>query len=70
MMRGFHQPLMKFLGRSLRLKEGVIGEVEERIAGDALGIGGPRAPAEIFGERGFVGVVEEFELGLAVVEDV
>ena len=37
--------------------------------GDALGVGGPGAPAEMLGEGRAVGVVEEFELGLAVVED-
>jgi len=50
-------------------KELVVDEIEERLAGDPLGVGGPVAPAQRLGDGGGVVVVEELQLLLAVVED-
>ena len=44
-------------------------KVVEGIAGDAFGVCGPVAPAEIFREGGGVVILEEFDLFFPVVVD-
>ena len=59
--------------RRLEVLEGgeqlVVDEVEQLVAGHALGVGGPVAPAQRLGDGRAVGVVEQFVLGFLVVED-
>ena len=47
----------------------VVDEVEEGLAGDALGIRRPGTPAEAFGDGGLVAVLHQLAFGLGVVED-
>jgi hypothetical protein len=52
-----------------RLEEVVVDEVDQFLAGHALGVRGPGAPAQALGDRGTVAVVEKLVLLLLVVED-
>ena len=68
-----HQRLARVGSRAERQllergEERVVDEIEQRVAGDALIIGGPRAPAQGRGQRRDVGGVE-FQLALAVIEN-
>ena len=51
---------------SVQLLEGreqlVVDEVEQLVAGDAFGVGGPVAPAQLLRDRRLVVVVEQFQL--------
>ena len=62
--------LVAAAGERLELgQQRVVDEVEQRVAGDALVVGGPVGPAQMLRERRLVVVAEQFELLLAVVED-
>ena len=50
-------------------KELVVDEVRQGLAGDALWILRPGAPAQVLRQRGFVVVFDEFQLSLAVIEN-
>ena len=50
-------------------EQGVVDKVEQRVTGDALFVRGPFRPAQVFGQRRFVVVAQELQLGFAVVED-
>jgi hypothetical protein len=50
-------------------KQGDVDEVEQFVAGDAFGVGGPVAPAQMLGQRRFVVVAQHFQFGFLVVED-
>ena len=52
-----------------RLEEVVVDEVDQFLAGHALGVGGPGAPAQSLGDGGAVAVVEKLVFLLLVVED-
>ena len=62
--------LVRAAGQRLQLgQQRVVDEVEQRIAGDALVVGGPGGPAQMLRQRRLVVVAQEFELLFAVVED-
>ena len=48
---------------------GVVDEADEFVAGDTLGVGGPGAPLEFFGDDGAVVAAEQFEFLVLFVED-
>ena len=52
-----------------RGKELVVDEGEQRLAGDAFGVGGPGAPVEVLRERRAVVVLHQFEFLVLVVDD-
>ena len=50
-------------------QQAVVDEIQQCIASDPFFVGGPVAPAQILGQGGSIVVLEEFQLHLAVVED-
>jgi len=52
-----------------RAEQGVVDEVQQFVARDALGVGGPVAPAELGRDGGLVAALHQFVFLLPVVED-